>query len=118
MKKNENDQIKPDLISISQFNGVDLRVGKVLEASIPEGSEKLIKLTVDFRDEQRIVFTGMRVWYNPEYFEGKLFAFVYNLEPKSIMGEESYGMLLAVDTPEGPKPLEAPEGSREGEKIK
>lgn len=107
-----------DIIPFTDFEKVDLRVGKILEASLPEGSEKLIKLSVDFSEEfPKTVFTGLKSWYNPEYFEGKLFVFVYNLEPRKMMGEESQGMLLAVDSLDGPKPLVASEGAIPGEKI-
>jgi methionine--tRNA ligase beta chain len=74
-------------------------VGLVINAVNQEGSEKLIKLTVDFAEETpRIIFTAVRPYgYTPEYFLGKKWIFVTNLEPKKIMGEESQGMILAVD---------------------
>lgn len=113
-----------DTISFDDFTKVDLRVGKVLEASIPENSEKLIKLLVDFGAEQRTIFTGMQTWYEPEFFHNKSFIFVYNLEPKKMMGEESQGMLLAVHaeddekpTEAKPLPVEAPAGSNPGQKL-
>ncbi len=113
-----------DTIPFSDFEKVDLRVGKVLEASFPEGSEKLIKLRVNFKEEERVIFTGLKAWYEPEFFEGKNFIFVYNLEPRAMMGEESQGMLLAVhveddEKPQDAKPIpvEAPLGSRVGQKL-
>jgi methionine--tRNA ligase beta chain len=117
-------QFVSDTISFSDFEKVDLRVGKVLEASFPEGSEKLIRLRVDFKDEERIIFTGLKAWYEPEFFQDKLFIFVYNLEPRKMMGEESQGMLLAVHieddekpTEGKPLPVEAPLGSNPGQKL-
>ena len=70
------------------------------------GSEKLIKLRVKFaEDDIRTIFTGVRLFgYTPEYFLNKKWVFVTNLEAKKIMGEESQGMILAVDGPEG-KPV-------------
>lgn len=105
-------------VPFSDFAKVDLRVGLVQEAVKVEGSQKLIKLVVDFSDDVRTIFTGLQAWYEPDYFAGKKFVFVYNLEPKAMPGGKvSQGMLLAVDGKEKPLPVEAPEGSGTGEKL-
>lgn len=90
-------------ISIDEFAKVDVRVGKVEAAENVEKSEKLIRLHVDFKEGgKRIIFTGVRQFgYTPEFFTGKQFLFVYNLEPRRMMGEESQGMIVAVDSPRG-----------------
>jgi|SRR3989344_918055 len=88
------------MIAIGHFKEVEMRVGLVVEAVDQPGSEKLIKLTVDFGLEigVRIIFTAVRPFgYTPDYFIGKKWLFVTNVEPKKIMGEESQGMILAVD---------------------
>ena len=86
------------MVKLDQFKEVEMRVGLVVEAANQPGSEKLIKLTVDFGDEQRTIFTAVRPFgYTPDYFIGKKWLFVTNVEPKKIMGEESQGMILAVD---------------------
>jgi len=91
------------MISIDQFALVTQRVGKVLDATHPEKSEKLIRLEVDFGDTKRIIFTGVRAYgYTKEDFIGKQFFFVYNLQPRKMMNEESQGMILAVDGPDKP----------------
>ncbi|MDP1743469.1 MAG: methionine--tRNA ligase subunit beta [Candidatus Amesbacteria bacterium] len=85
------------MISIDDFVKVEMRVGLVTEAVNKEGSEKLIKLTVSFGEESRIIFTGVRGFgYTPEYFLNKKFLFVTNLEYRKMMDEESQGMILAV----------------------
>lgn len=84
------------MITIDDFGKVEMRVGLVTEAINVENSEKLIRLTVNLGDEQRIVFTGVRKWYAPEYFVNKKFVFVTNLEPKKMLEEESQGMIVAV----------------------
>ena len=85
------------MITIKQFQEIEMRVGLVVEATNQEGSEKLIKLIVDFGDETRIIFMAVRTFgYTPDYFVNKKFIFVTNLEYKKIMGEESQGMILAV----------------------
>jgi len=93
------------MISIADFKNIEMRVGLVVEATNQEGSEKLIRLVVDFGDERRVIFTGVRLFgYTPDYFLNKKWVFVTNLESKKIMGEESQGMILAVDGLEG-KPV-------------
>ena len=74
-----------------------------------EGSDKLIRLTVDVADPTtasgqekplRTIFTAVRPYgYTPEDFSGKQFFFITNLEYKKIMDEESQGMILAIDLP-------------------
>lgn len=94
-------------ISIDEFAKVELMVGKVRDARNKEGSDKLIRLTVDFGDgNTRVIFTGVRGFgYVPEDFAGKQFFFVTNLAPRKMMDEESQGMILAVDSEDKSKPL-------------
>lgn len=85
-------------ISFSEFQRLDLRTGKVLEAEkIPE-SRNLIKIKVDLgEDDPRTILAGIAEWYQPEELINKNFIFVVNLEPKKMMGEESQGMILCAD---------------------
>lgn len=95
------------MINIDQFGIVEMRVGKVVEAANAIGSEKLIRLVVDIGEEKpRTIFTGVRVYgYEAEWFVGKRFLFVTNLEPRKMVNDEySQGMILAVDSNEG-KPV-------------
>lgn len=87
------------MISIDDFAKIEVTVGLVTEAIEQPGSEKLIKLKVDFGGgDVRTIFTGVRTFgYTSDYFLNKKWLFVTNLEPKKIMGEESQGMILAVD---------------------
>jgi len=86
------------MITIDDFAKVEMRVGLVVEATAVEGSEKLIREVVDFGDEKRIIFSGIRKWYQPEKLVGKKFIYVTNLEPRKMMGEESQGMILVAET--------------------
>lgn len=87
------------MISIDDFSKVELKAGTVLEAESIEESEKLIKLKVDLGEESpRQILAGLKLYYKPEYFVGKQFIFVANLEPRVIMGFESAGMILCTDT--------------------
>ncbi len=85
------------MISVQQFGEIEIRVGEVVDAINKEGSDKLIKLLVNFGEFQRTIFTGVRTYgYEPEDFAGKKFLFVTNLEYKKMLDEESQGMILAV----------------------
>lgn len=92
------------MISIDQFAQVEMRVGKVIKAEDVEKSEKLIRLTVAFGEfGQRIIFTGVRTYgYSPADFAKKQFLFVVNIPYRKMIGEESQGMILAVDGEKGP----------------
>ena len=86
-------------VSIDDFAKIELKVGKVLEATNKEGSDKLIRLVVDVGEEKpRIIFTGVRPFgYTPDDFAGKQFFFITNLAPRKMLDEFSQGMILAVD---------------------
>jgi len=85
------------VVRFEDFQKIDLRVGKILEAQKIEGSEKLLKLIVDLGNEKRQLVAGLAKHYEPKNLIGKEIVVVTNLEPKKIMGIESQGMLLAAD---------------------
>jgi methionyl-tRNA synthetase len=107
------------MINIDDFFKVEISVGKVTQAENVQKSEKLIRLQVDFGDEgTRTIFTGVRTFgYSPENFTDKQFLFVTNLEPRKMMGEESQGMILAVDGEDKPFFITA-EGLPLGAKVR
>lgn len=106
------------VITYEDFTKLDLRVGKVVAAASVDGSQKLIKLAVDFGQDQRTILAGLAEYLKPEDLKDKKYIFVYNLEPKVMMGIESQGMILAVGCGDAPKPIEAPEGAEAGDIIK
>ncbi|TAE86627.1 MAG: methionine--tRNA ligase [Bacteroidetes bacterium] len=85
--------VKPD-ITYDDFDKIDLRVGKVLEAERVPKADKLLKLTVDLGFEKRTILSGIAEYYQPEELVGKLVTVVANLAPRKIRGIESQGMLL------------------------
>lgn len=94
--------MKP-IVTFDDFQKLDLRVGKVINCEHKEGSEKLLRLTVDFGEEGiRNILSGIAAWYAPEKLINKQFVFIINLQPRQIMGEMSEGMILAA---EGKKPI-------------
>ncbi|CAN5161126.1 hypothetical protein BH09PAT1_BH09PAT1_3890 [soil metagenome] len=95
-----------ELITIVDFAKLDLRVGHVKEAVRKEGSEKLIRLTVDFGEAgMRTIFTALYPLFQPEEFLNKQFVFVFNRAPRKMMDEESQGMIMAAEGPDGSRPV-------------
>lgn len=84
------------MVTIDDFAKLDIRVVKVLEASRMEGSEKLLKLLVDIGDEKKQILSGIGKSYQPEEIIEKELIAIVNLEPREMMGEKSYGMILAT----------------------
>lgn len=96
--------MKP-IISFDEFSKMDLRIGMIANCEEKEGSDKLLRLTVDFgTDGKRTILSGIKQWYKPETLIGKSFLFILNLEPRKIMNEESEGMILAANAKK-PVPL-------------
>ena len=92
-----------DRITIADFMKVELRVAKVLAAErVPKS--KLLKLNVDVGTEQRTLVAGIAEAYEPEALVGRTVVIVFNLQPATLMGVESNGMVLAA-SPEGGKPM-------------
>lgn len=88
-------------MTIDEFRNVDLRIVKVLAAERVSGSDKLLKLMVSLGNEERQIIAGIGKSYEPEVLVGKELVIVANLEPRTVMGLESQGMLLAAgDSPE------------------
>lgn len=88
-------------ITFDEYAKVEVRVGKIVEAMVPEGSEKLLQFRVDFGDEQRTIFSGIKEWYTPEELVGVTTTWVTNIPPKKTPFGESQGMLFACDDKEG-----------------
>lgn len=85
------------MISLSEFQKLDLRVGKILSAERVEGSDKLLRLEVNLGSERRQIVAGIAEHYAPDALIGREIVIVANLEPRVLKGTESQGMLLAAD---------------------
>jgi len=106
-----------ELYDVNEFWKFDLRVGLVKKAEKLKRTKKLIKLEVDFGNEQRTIITGLADQYSPEELERKKFIFVLNLKPKKLSGVESQGMLIVAESEDGkvyllPVPDEVPIGTK------
>ncbi len=104
-----------EIVSFDDFQKLDIRIGKIISAERIEGSDKLLKLEVDFglpakisseiseggegasaeiKLEIRQILAGIAQFYAPEDLIGKECPFVYNLAPRTMKGLESQGMML------------------------
>jgi methionyl-tRNA synthetase len=87
------------LISIDDFTRVDLRIALIVAAESVEGSDKLLRLTLDVGEGRlRNVFSGIKAWYQPEQLTGKLTVMVANLAPRKMKFGISEGMVLAASS--------------------
>ena len=90
------EELAPE-IKIDDFSKVDLRIAKIVKAELVDGSDKLLRLTLDVGEGRlRNVFSGIRSAYQPEQLEGKLTVMVANLAPRKMKFGVSEGMVLAA----------------------
>ncbi len=88
-------------ISYDEFSKIDLRVAKIVDVEEVESSKKLYKLTLDVGEsEKRIIIAGIRKYYTKEELINRNIIIVANLEPKTLAGLTSNGMLLAASDDE------------------
>ncbi|WPL19878.1 Methionine--tRNA ligase [Thiorhodovibrio winogradskyi] len=85
-----------DSIDYDTFTQVDLRIARIVEASLVEGADKLLRLRLDLGGEERQVFAGIRAAYTPESLTGRLTVMVANLAPRKMRFGVSEGMVLAA----------------------
>ncbi len=118
------------MATVDEFHNIEMMVGTILTAEYIPGADKLLKLTVDFgplakpqievsgntksiEDEPacadeaaptqdiRQILSGIREYYEPEQLIGKQCPFVTNLDPRTMRGLTSYGMILAAGPADG-----------------
>ena len=88
-----------DLINYEQFAALDIAIGTIVTVEVVEGADKLLRLEVEVGEESpRQIISGIREYFeDPQFLVGKQCPFVLNLEPRTIRGFESQGMILAAD---------------------
>lgn len=108
-------------ISIDDLEKLDIRAGTIVRADEVAKSDKMVRLTVDFGDRTRTIFSGMKKERKDIHeIEGMQALFVVNLKPRNIMGELSEGMILDIGYSDGLVPALAvserrmPDGARVG----
>jgi len=103
--------IKPakDSVSYDDFAKMDIRIGTVLHAEPVPKTDKLLKLLVDTGIDKRTIVSGIAAWFKPEDIIGKQVTVLANLEPRTIRGITSQGMILLAEEPDGRLVLVTPE---------
>ncbi|MGA9118873.1 MAG: methionine--tRNA ligase [Bacteroidota bacterium] len=108
----------PD-VTIDDFKKLDLRIAKILTAEAVPKSKKLLRLEVEVGSERRTVLAGISQHYQPESLVGASVVVVFNLQPATLMGQESRGMILAASDDEGKLILIGPKGDiASGSKVR
>jgi methionyl-tRNA synthetase len=106
-------------ISIDDFAKLDLRVARIADAAAVDGSDKLLRLTLDLGGEQRTVFSGISGAYRPEQLIGRQVVVVANLAPRKMRFGVSQGMVLCASGEQdaGIFLIEPAEGATPGMKV-
>lgn len=90
------------MITIDEFKKGDIRVGEIQSAEKVPDTDKLLRLSVSFGAEVRQIISGISMYFpDPQTLVGKRVAFAYNLEPRTIRGLESQGMILGAAGEDG-----------------
>lgn len=84
-------------ITFDYFKKMDLRVAQITACEDIEGADRLYKLTIDVGEERHIV-AGIKAYYAKEELLGKKIIIIANLEPRTLRGVVSHGMLLAASS--------------------
>jgi tRNA-binding protein len=108
-------------ITTDDLDKIDVRAGTIVSVEDVAGSDKLMRLTVDFGDHKRNILAGIKQEReDPRVLEGRQALFVVNLEPRKMRGEISEGMLFDIGYADGIQPVlavpeaEVPNGTRAG----
>lgn len=92
----ENSEDKANLITIDDFDKVQLKIGRVISCEKVEKSDKLLKFELDFGNERRTIISGIAKYYNPEELVNKQLVVCTNLAPRKLRGIVSEGMILSA----------------------
>jgi len=96
-------------ISIDDFRNVQLRIATILAAEPHPNADRLMVLQIDLGDEKRQLVAGIRGHYESAALLGKQIVVVANLQPATLRGLESQGMLLAATDTDGRLALVTPD---------
>lgn len=119
-QKKENEvkvEEKKEYITIDDFDKVELKVAKVLEAEVVEKSDKLLRLKVSLGNEERQILAGIQKYYKPEELIGRKLVIVANLAPRKLRGLESQGMVIAAGDGDVVKVLFVDDAVEAGESV-
>jgi tRNA-binding EMAP/Myf-like protein len=102
-----------DQISYDDFRKLDIRIGTILRAEVPQWSHWVMKLVVDLGSEigEKTCFSGIMKFFKPEDLEGKQYPFVVNMKPKKVGPDRELSevmMIMSVPSPEASDGKAAP----------
>lgn len=106
------------MASLEEFQKIDLRIGRIVEATPHPNADRLLVLQVDLGDQRRQVVAGIKASYQPEQLVGRTVALVANLNAAVIRGVESQGMVLAAQDEQGIVLLTTERAVTPGSRIK
>lgn len=84
------------VITYDDFAKLDLRVATIVAAEPHPNADRLLKLRIDLGGQERQICAGIRQYYEPASLVGRQIVVLANLQPRTIRGEQSSGMLLAA----------------------
>lgn len=97
------------MITLDDFKKLDIRIATVVSVEKLPNADKLLKFIFDLGSEKRQILAGMAEFYpDPSVLVGKQIPILTNIEPRTLRGEVSHGMIVAADT-EGKPVLLHPE---------
>jgi len=106
------------MVSYDDFAGLDIRVAMVKDVERIPKSKKLYKLKIDMGKEERTIVAGIAEYYKENELRGKRIVVLANLEPKTVMGVKSQGMLLAAEDGEDVAVLVPDRDVKAGAKVR
>lgn len=106
------------MITYDDFVKVEMSVATIESADDIEGSDKLVRLGLSLGKEKRQIVAGIKKKYTPAQLIGKQIIIVSNLEPRTLCGVESNGMLLAASGDDGPILVQPDSHVSDGAQIK
>jgi methionyl-tRNA synthetase len=116
---NENMKPQKSSVTFDEFTKMDIRVGTVLEAQKVPKANKLLQLKIDTGVDVRTVVSGIAEYFEPEKIIGKQVSILINLEPRTIRGIDSQGMILMAEDTSGKLTFISPaENTENGSEIK
>ncbi|MEK7638534.1 MAG: hypothetical protein AAB388_00040 [Patescibacteria group bacterium] len=107
-------------VSYDDFAKLEIKIGTITAVEVVPDADKLLKLMVDFgEDLPRQIISGIRLYFeDPQVLVGVQSPFITNLEPRTIRGFESQGMILAASTADAFALLQPSAALPVGTKIK
>ena len=94
-------QLQKEPVSYDDFQKMDIRIARVVEAEKVPKTKKLLKLTIDTGIDKRVIVSGIAEHYTPEQMIGKQILVLVNLIPRELKGITSQGMILMVEDHNG-----------------